>query len=467
MNLIQFLRILVARRWMIILSTLACVLVASAVAFTLPKRYPASARVILDIVKPDPVTGLMPGGRDPRTYIRTQVELIKDLRVAGLVVDRLGLANDPATIARYEATGRTEADGGIRAWLGQQIIDGTSAGIVSGSNILEIRYQSGNPDRAKEIVGALRDAYVDSSLRFRVDAAGRTSDWYREQAEKARQALAASEAEMSKFMVANNLVVQDGVDGETARLQYLRAAVQQARGTEAANAVGASVRLANDPVVDQLQIQIATLRDQLALVGTKLGPQHPDYRALEARIATLQRQVGMAQSNTARGVASVTGASSASLARLEAELAAQEKLVLARKPVFDELVRLSREVELKRGQYERAAARTADLRLEADISETGLVVLGDPQVSRSASYPNIPVIIGMAAAFGLGLGLLAAIVTEFIARRVRGTEDLSYAAGAPVLAVVGAAPPSPLRVRLQKLLGRRQSDEPGGELQAI
>jgi uncharacterized protein involved in exopolysaccharide biosynthesis len=164
----------------------------------------------------------------------------------------------------------------------------------------------------------------------------------------------------------------------------------------------------------------------------------------------------------------MAGAARKSVAELEQEVAAQQKVVLERKPIIDELVRLSREVELRRQQYEQAQARAAQLRLEADVSETGLVVLGDPVASRTPSYPKVNQIIGLSIAFGLGLGILAAIVAEFIARRVRGQEDLAYAAGVPVLVTVGATAPSPLRLRLQKLLGRRPPEEPGsGELQAI
>ena len=109
MSLIQFLRILMARWKMILATMLACLAVATTIAMLLPKRYPATARVLLDIGRADPVTGEVVSGRD-RGYVRTQVELIKDMRVAGQVVDQMGLANDPRTIAAYEATGRVNAE---------------------------------------------------------------------------------------------------------------------------------------------------------------------------------------------------------------------------------------------------------------------------------------------------------------------------------------------------------------------
>lgn len=460
MSLVQFLRILLARWKMILATMLACMVVASTIAMLLPKRYPATARVLLDVGRPDPITGLVISGRDAG-YVRTQVQLIKDMRVAGQVVDQLGLANDPATIAAYEATGRTEADGGIRAWLAQQIIDNTDAGVVSGSSILEISYQSANPDRSKQIVGVLRDAYIDQSLRFRTDSASRSGEWFSEQADKARVALNAAETELAAFMSKNDIVIVNGMDSESAKLAALQGALQQARGMQSTTDAAVAGRLANDPVADQLQMQLAQIEDELALAGARLGPQHPTYKALQARRNTTANQLSQARSKSQQGVSALAGAANRSVGQLEAQSNAQEKIVLARKPVLDEFVRLNREVELKRQQYERAGARTDELRLQANVSEAGLVILGDPVASRSPSYPKVNLIIGLSAFFGLALGTMAAIIAEFIARRIRGHEDLAYAAGVPVLVTVGASKPSSLRLRLQKLLGRR--DPSGGE----
>ena len=104
MSIVQFLRILLAR-WKLILATaVACFAVATTIAMLLPKRYPATARVMFE-AKSDPVTGqVLLGGRGS-TYIGDQIQIIRDMRVAGAVVDRLGLVNDPALIAQFREGG--------------------------------------------------------------------------------------------------------------------------------------------------------------------------------------------------------------------------------------------------------------------------------------------------------------------------------------------------------------------------
>ena len=91
MSIFQFLRILAARRLFLLIALISCFSVATVMTFILPKRYKASARLMLDIVKPDPVTGQVIANQFLRAYTNTQIELIRDQQVAGLQ-DQLAFA---------------------------------------------------------------------------------------------------------------------------------------------------------------------------------------------------------------------------------------------------------------------------------------------------------------------------------------------------------------------------------------
>jgi uncharacterized protein involved in exopolysaccharide biosynthesis len=101
MSLIQFLRILWAHRLITVAATVCSVIGAVVVIMIVPPRYETSSRVMLNLLKPDPVTGEFVASKAVQTYVATQVELIKDYRVAGQVVDELGWQSDPALIAQY------------------------------------------------------------------------------------------------------------------------------------------------------------------------------------------------------------------------------------------------------------------------------------------------------------------------------------------------------------------------------
>ncbi len=458
MSLIQFLRILIARRWIILGLFLGIPVVALLVASRLPQRYPAAARVMLDVIKPDPVTGAVIATQFVRGYTKTQTELIKDYRVAGEVVDKLGIVNQPSAIATFQK----ESDGSedIRRFWAQKIIDRTDAQLVQNSNILEISYEALNPIVAKNTVTAIRDAYIDASLRFRTDSAGRTADWYRQQADKAQAALVTAETAKSNFERANGLVMgAGGVDAETVKLQGLQQALLGARGSAGQQEFQVAATAGNSGIVESLKMQVATVNDQIQQAGERLGPSNPVYLGLLQRRTLLERELSKESAAARATGGNAASASRRTIAQLESEYAAQKAKVLGSKDKLDQLGSLQREVDLRKSQYEKAAARTADLKLEADVDETGLVPLGAPVASGSPSFPNIPMIGALAAFGGLALGLIVALGVELLGRRVRGSEDLAAAARVPVLAIIADAARSPFRDWVRRMLTRGRNND--------
>jgi len=181
---------------------------------------------------------------------------------------------------------------------------------------------------------------------------------------------------------------------------------------------------------------MSTLNDQIEQAGERLGVQHPSYKAMLSRRAMLNGEIARESSAARAAGAAQSGSSLQSIAKLESEYSAQKALVLSMKGKLNELGQLQREVAQRRDQYEKAAARTADLRLQANLSESGLVVLGDAMANGSPSFPKWPLIAGMSFGLGTALGVVLALFTELMGRRVRGTEDLVFASKAPVFATV-------------------------------
>ncbi len=458
MSFAQFLRILLARRLIVLITLALSLVIAVVLCQVLPVKYPASARVLLDVIKPDPVTGQTLSSSFARGYTKTQTELITDYRVAGDVVDRLGWARNPVLVADYEKNSDGTSD--FRRFMAQRIIDNTDAQLVEGSNILEIIYKGGNPILAKNVVTALRSAFIDASLRFRTDAAGRTAEWYVDQAAKAQAELARAEARKSQFERDNGIVMAPGgADSETMKLEQMQSSLLAARGS-----VGLIGIRSTSPEVEALKAQLNTIDDTISQAAQKLGTQHPTYIALLDRRKVVQQQLAKAAAAAkSSDGGSFASAAAANTARLESEVAAQKTKVLALKSQLDELAQLQREVDLRKTQYEKAAARAADLKLEADVSETGLVPLGDAFVTGTPAFPNKPLILGLGAVAGLGLGVVLAVIAELTSRRVRGPEDLAHAAGTAVLAVIADVAPLGLMQRLRRRIRRNNSH---GELQA-
>ncbi len=443
MSLFQFLRILWAHKWVTVATTVCTLLGALIAILIVPPRYQAVSRVMLNTLKPDPVTGEVISSVGSRTYIATQTELIKDYGVAGKAVDQLNWASSPDVITQYEAANNDGVD--IRRWLAQRLIAGTSVKVLPGTNILEIAYSASSPTEAKTMSDALRNAYIESTLDVRRREATRTADWYEAQARKELALLNAADAAKTAYEREHGIVMQaDNTDVETARLKAL--------STQSSVPPMMAPSL---PVTSASATQLAQLDAAIAQAAKTLGPNHPQMAQLRAQRATLAQVVSqeLAAGRAAAGAAA--SAASASSSAIQREVAAQTSKVIGKRDQIERLTQLQAEVNIRREQYNKSMARIAELRQEASVADAGIQTLGDAATPQNPSFPNKPLILGGALGLGFGLGVLLSLLLELFGRRIRSIEDLQSAVNAPLLTVVGASPSPPKRIRLFAGLGRR------------
>ena len=420
MSLSQFLRILWAYRLIVIASVAVSFVMALAFVEIAKPRYEAQARVMLDVVKPDPVTGQVMSTAFLRAYTKTQIELVKDRQVAGRVVDDLKWESNPGIQSWYR-TREKGNDLDFKRWAAGQIVEGTEARLIEGSNILEITYSSASPERAKVVADGLRKAYLDLTLQSRQESAKRNAEWYEGQAEKARTLLLRAEEAKASFERETGIILQDNkVDIDTARLASL--AGQGAAPILTPTAAGGS----------QMAMALSALDGEIANAAKSLGPNHPQLVEMRRRREFLAQQVALERNQMSSAAAAAEGAARVSSGVLEA----QKAKVMAQREKVEKLHLMQDEADLRRQQYNNAIARAAQLRQEAEVAVSGVTPLGAAVMPQSAVFPNKPVIVGSSIPLGLGLGLFIAVMLEFVGRRVRGPDDMGAIIDAPVLAVI-------------------------------
>ncbi len=420
MSFIQFFRILWAYRLLIILITLACFAGAFVVAKLIPDRYEAHSRVMLDVMKPDPITGEVISNSFARAYTKTQIELITDYRFAGAVVDQLGWINVPSFKTAYEAQARP-GDGGFRRWLAQIMIGSTAVKLIPGTAILDISYSSSSPDTARKVADGIRKAYVDQSVAFRRESASSNATWFRQQGEDLRRQLTEAQQRKTAYEKANGVVLQDDwSDADTSRLKALSSQIPIT-----------TMGVAGMPVSSPAQAQLAQIDAQIISMSQTLGPNHPDLVALRNSRASMAATAAQEQARAlaAARAGSVGGPS------IDGQVAAQQGKVLANREKIDELRKMQAVIDVLRAQAQKVMGRATELGVESGSNESGLTMLGSAVAPASPTWPNVPMISGVALIAGFILGILIALASELLGRRVRGPEDLALT-GVPVIGVV-------------------------------
>ena len=449
MNIAHFFRIIWVRRNLIVVTTLAALLAAFLVIKLVPARYTATSRVMLEIVKPDPVTGQVMSSQFARAFVTTQIELIKDYKVAGRVVDQFGWTGSPALAAAYQASDAAR-DMDFRRWLAQRVIEGTQAELITGSNILELSYTSDNPDTSAKIADALRDAYVAETRMLKQASAQKTAEWFSNQTRKLRAELTEAEKKKADYEREHGVVINpDLSDSESTRL----AAMSGLQDPPSMPAMSIGM-----PISSPSQAQLAQIDAGIQNAMRTLGPNHPTIVALRQQRAIVAssaaQEMAMARA-ASRPMGGSTGPSAAS------RIAEQRAKVLAQRGQVSEAQQLAIDVGVLREQVQNAAKRTAELQQEAESDETGLSFLGSAVAPSSPSFPKIPLMIMGAIALGISLGAGLSILVELLFRKVRGPTDLEFA-GVPLLGMASVAsltPPKPnLIERAKRLIPQRASE---------
>ncbi len=440
MNIGQFLVIFWARRVLIFWATVSCLIGALIVCALLPPRWESTARVMLNYIKPDPVTGQIIAGGSAGAYVNTQIQLVTDYTVTGKVAEQIGWFSDPDLQKAFQ--NRSAGDRrDFRHFLADMVSANTKAKPLEGSNILEISYTAATAKGAQAVADALLKGYMTATLEQRQQDAERNAVWYEAQTAKAKQALDQAVATVTAYEKENGIVLQDNkIDADSARLQAL--SVQSA-------AIGSPFVPTTD--TSPTATQLAETDSELTVAEKTLGPNNPAMQELKAKRAALASAVDKERANM-RAMADHAAASSAE-AR-EHEVAVQKSRVIAQGDKIGRLSQLQQDLDLRREWYQRTNAKAAEFREESLSSDIGVTPLGSATTPKEPVFPNYLLIVPGAIIAGLAVGVLVSLLMELLGRRVRSVGDLDLAGDAPLICVIPGAE-RPRRSRFAPAIPRR------------
>jgi succinoglycan biosynthesis transport protein ExoP len=444
MTFTQFLSILRARWWVVILVLGLTVGSAVVASLTLPKRYTATASVVVDF-KPDPVSAVMFGGMASPAFMATQVDIIRSDRVAQRVVRNLRLNENPQVRQQWlDATG---GQGSLEAWLAANFQRNMDVVPSRESSVISVSYRAPDPRFAATLANAFVQAYIDTALELRVDPARQYSAFFETRAKEARDALEAAQSRLSAFQKENGIIATDErLDVETARLNELSSQLTQLQAIAAESAIrqtqargGDSDRLdqvLNNPVVAGLRADINRAEAQLQQLGTRLGDAHPQVREANASLAELRARLEAESRKVAGSVGVTSTINRARETEVARQLAQQRANVLRMKAVRDEGTVLIREVENAQRTYDAILQRFTQTSLEGQATQSNVNQLTQAIPPVEPSSPRVVLNTVLALIVGTLLAFGVALLIELRDRRVRNVDDVIDALGLPVLGVM-------------------------------
>ncbi len=255
---------------------------------------------------------------DPYAYrfYETQYELLKSRSVAERVVDELGLVErdsvqqllvPPSTLRSLaleveRLTGLDLiADTPIenvpkqqltelqkrnkRKWLTQVIKGGVSVSGGDKTNLVNVTFNSINPEFAAEIANTLVSAYIDEGLDSQLNRSQQTTRWFAQRIQDLRASLDESQARLQKFLLDENLLdTSRNEQITTAELQSLNNEFIAARASldETAKRYGA-----RHPKLEEARAEFNAAKSRLDRASRSLSSN----REKQVKLELLEREV--------------------------------------------------------------------------------------------------------------------------------------------------------------------------------
>lgn len=346
----------------------------------------------------------------------------------------------PATTSRIVPVDRKAAYGALErgifpAAVYQKVYGALTTRIRGGSRIVEIAFESSDPRLASDVANAMAQSYLDQRKQSTVTDASNTMTWLDGRVEGLQAEVNALETSLAKQQEESGILEQGRASILTQRIEQLNERLTTLRGEEAqlkaryqrirqglaADEYGTLVELVDTPQMSALKAALTGKMADASRLRARLGDRHPDIIAAEAEIATLQERIkGEARAFVAQ-VSEDAAAKGQEADTVETRLADMRNEIAGMGQQRADLQGLERQIDAKRDLLNSFLERRAQLAMVRDesIVRSPLTLVSQAQEPQLPSSPRRPLLMAVAAAIGLMLGMISALLLDLMSNRLR------------------------------------------------
>ena len=328
--------------------------------------------------------------------------------------------------------------------------------LIPNTRIIEIHYNSTDPQLAANAVNTLAATYVEQNFKTKFESTMQASDWLSKQLVDLQMKVETSQEKLVRYQKEHEIL---GIDekqnittekldelnkemttAESDRMQkeavYRQTQSGDAEAVAAAIVAGGAGPGNGGSLLDKLLEQQATLRIQVAELSTQLGPAYPKVAQLNSQLKEIDRQV---QAETNKAVARLRGDYEAALQRetmLRQSFEKQKQEANKLNESAIEYSLLKRDVESNRTLYEGLLEKLKEAGVTAGLRSNNFRIINAARVPTAPSEPNIPRNLAFALVLGVITGVGLAFLLENMDNTVRTPEQAQAISALPSLGMI-------------------------------
>lgn len=357
--------------------------------------------------------------------------------------------------------------------------------------ILRLIYTDSDPKRAREVLSALSQTYVEYSLKDRRTKSSTAINFIEDKLPQIKKQLDKSALVVTQFRKTYSIVdpdtyaasvykMREALETQAQDLQIKIAQVQQQYeslsrqvGKSPDAAIGGAI-LQQDAAYQSLIKQFQDVETNYFLERTRFRADHPNvlvlkdrrdelYRLLETRASVVGVKGGSSnitnepispiQQNLASQLFESQTTLAVSQVQLESIRNAQSEVSAAFSKIpqiQQKYVEIKRQLDLDSSTYSKLAEKLEELRISEAQEISSWKLLEPPLVPTRPFSPDIERSLITGAITGLGLGLLAALLLNRLDQRIREVDEVREMIDIPLLASI----PTTKAISLKAMVGQ-------------
>lgn len=447
LHLLDYWRVIISRKEIILAVLLLVVITGTAYTLTLPRMYASQALIKVERDKLDVDVFERQGGSlyDP-FFLRTQYELIKAKPMLYKVVENLNLREVWGEKIRKD---------------GEPLSLQAAASILRGAltvtqfrdtNLISIRAAREDPEEAARLANELAAVYRDHRILMKRREVKRGIEALQEELSKQQQKVAQAEAELEKLRSELNISTISGnvktdkiqlqrLEGDriTARVRMLttKARLDELLQLEGEELINAAAYVVQDDVISSLRRQLMNLDVNLRLLREELGENHPDVRKQVAARQEVIEKLNAALDGLKAGVRSEYEVAKTQYEALEQAIEeVRQTDIEAERDKFLPFSKAQQELDIQRSIMNALQARVVQEGIEQEVPRTPVELIELAEPAGKPYSPNIMLYILVSVVVGLLAGIILAYFLEYLDTSVKTINDVERHLGLPVIGVI-------------------------------
>lgn len=478
-HLRNYLRVVYKRRYVVGLFFLVTMLAVLLVTIRTTPIYEASVQMLVE--KNNEATLVGPNamaGSDPEFY-ETQRQLIISQNVARKVVALLDLEKKWKIYfpSRNNATSFIQT---VKGWFsgffsadteqnvkspaipkvvlseGERIAEILRGNIevksVKQSRVMNISFQSENPDFSRLVANTIADAYKEEVMAIQMDSSGYAMQWMTVKAEEQREKLAKAESALQQYMKKRDIVtIEDKVAVLPQQLSELTTKLAEAQAQK--NVVGNIYRqieeakankgsletlsaVANHKEVQDISVNIRGAQQQISELSKKYGGKHPLMIEARGKLGEALRQKEAAINKIIGTIKNEYDMASAQEESLRSSLERIKGETIGLNEKMTEYNVLKRDVDTIRALYDTLILKAKEKGVTENTQKVNVWTTQVAQTPKGAIKPKPMRNMLLGVVLGLFGGIGCAFFVEYLDNTVKDPEESERRFGLSVMGVI-------------------------------